>query len=681
MKFYARGGGTRTFSAFNPGTRTFGFEQYDQSQLKRTSTNSYEMIQLDGSKLVFTNSESTKEALEGSVWYDYGQGFGTSFPGTTSRPVKIGRVRQVIDEKGQVSQFTYNRDNTLNSVAYVNSTVPTPGVGYTYDPNYSRRLSMTDGTGTTLYSYNPVTTTPALGANQLASMNGPFPNDTITYEYDELGRRISTAINGVAMRMNYDAAGRVVSETNALGTFTYDHDGASGRLLTNVFPNGLTVDRGYGGNLEDRELQRITHKVGATPISEFLHGRDHLADRITTWSQQVGATPPSLHAFGYDSADQLISASVTNSGNLINTFAYSYDPTGNRLTEQVGASNYTATYNALNQLGTSTAPGATRTNEWDAKDRLVAVNAGNHRTEFTYDGQSRMVAIRQLTNGSETSFRRLVWCDNNICEERDAAGGVTKRFYSQGMKVESGLSGSNYLYTHDHLGSIRELTDAGGNVRARYSYDPFGSRIRVAGDMEADFGFAGMFWVTEAGLVGTRFRPYDPERGRWLSRDPLPKAEIQEGPNLYAYAGNNPVNVIDPLGLAGMNCCESERDSLDHYRQVCPQALREAARKCAFASQKTPEIAAEKCAEAYQNAAYNCQIAQTLVDSAAKKYFDCMAKSTCDLDLDSCPKSEPDPDVPRCSDPQLFLVFTLGVPAKLGFRAFGGGLCGGKCRP
>ena len=65
------------------------------------------------------------------------------------------RVRQVIDEKQQVTQFTYNRDDTLKSIAYANTAVPTPGVSYTYDPNYRRVVSMTDGTGTTLYSYNP----------------------------------------------------------------------------------------------------------------------------------------------------------------------------------------------------------------------------------------------------------------------------------------------------------------------------------------------------------------------------------------------------------------------------------------------------------------------------------------------------------------------------------------------
>lgn len=545
------------------------------------------------------------------------------------------RLRQVIDEKQQVTQFTYNRDDTLKSTAYLSAVVPTPGVSYTYDPNYNRRTSMTDGTGTTTYSYNPVAAIPTLGANQMASVDGPLPNDTITYEFDELGRRVSKAINGVAMRMNYDAAGRVSSETNALGTFTYAYDGATGRVLTNVFPNGLIVERGYGGNLEDFELNRITHKVGATPISEFLFGRDHLADRITTWSQQVGAAPPSLHTFGYDAANQLLSATVTNSGSLINTFGYSYDPLGNRLTEQAGTTNHTATYNSLNQLSTTTAPSTTRTNEWDAKDRLVAVNVGDQRTEFAYDGMGRMVSIRHLTNGVEASFRRFVWCDNDICEERNAAGSITKRFYQQGMKRETGPNIGSYFYTRDHLGSIRELTDGGGNVRARYEYDPYGRRVRTTGDAEADFGFAGTFRAAEVNLCLTPFRAYEPELGRWLSRDPLSNAEVEEGPNLYAYVENNPINLIDPLGL---RCCDPEFYAYDRaardYDRDCPRAREVAELECKLAKAQNPKNAkkaAQICSQAKQKASDLCDSLKKVELKAHKTWRECVDRKCPDV--------------------------------------------------
>jgi RHS repeat-associated protein len=459
------------------------------------------------------------------------------------------RVKHVIDEKEQVTLFDWNRDDTLNSINYANDAVETPPVGFSYDPNYERVTAMTDGTGVTVYSYYPITSTPSLGAGALASVNGPLPNDTITYGYDELGRAVSRAINGVGTAMSFDAAWRIASITNSLGSFAYAYDGSSARLVSRTLPNGQIQELSYGNLLQDFLFQRITHRIGATPISEFLYGHDVAANRIATWSQQAGAQAPSLHTFGYDAANQLLTATVTNAGNLISTFIYSYDPAANRLTEQVSSSNYTATYNALNQISTSTS-GVTRTNEWDAQDRLVAVNIGNQRTEFTYDGLSRRVSIRHLTNGVEVTFRRFVWCDGEICEERNAAGSVTKRFFPQGMKVETGPNAGNYFYTRDHLGSIRELTDSAGNVRVRYAYDPYGRRTKLSGDMEADFGFAGMFWSGQASLSLTRFRAYDAELGRWLSRDPLPEAEMLQGPNLYAYVGNNPNNLVDPLGLA-----------------------------------------------------------------------------------------------------------------------------------
>ena len=458
------------------------------------------------------------------------------------------RLRLKIDEKQQITQFSWNRDDTLRSVTYNNATIPTPSVSFTYGPDYERVTSMTDGTGTTRYSYHPIADTPTLGAGALASLDGPLADDTITFDYDELGRVAHRTINGVESEMSFDAAGRLVGLNNVLGAFSYAYDGPSGRVISNSFPNGQVTERSFGNTFQDLLLQRITHTVGTTPISEFLYGHDVPRGSITTWSQQDAAQPPSLHTFSYDAVNQLLSDSVTNAGIQVNSSAYTYDPAGNRLSEQIGSSNYTATYNGLNEIGTTTS-GATRTNEWDALNRLVAVNMGNQRTEFSYDGASRMVAIRKLVNASEVSFRRLVWCGNQICEERDAAGTVTKRFLPQGMKVESGPSAGDYFYTRDHLGSIRELTDGNGNVRARYSYDPYGRRTKVTGDLESDFGFAGMFWAAEANLAITHYRAYDPELGRWLSRDPLGHAEMRQGQNVYAYVLNNPISRIDPEGL------------------------------------------------------------------------------------------------------------------------------------
>jgi RHS repeat-associated protein len=461
------------------------------------------------------------------------------------------RLKQVVDESLQIENFSYNLDDTLASISYVNCTIPTPSVNYIYDPNYQRVTSRSDGAGTTLYSYNPITTPPALGSGLLASVTGPLTNALITYSYDELGRPVHRTVNGVDSAVTFDAAGRAASLSNALGSFICSYDGSSDRLLSQSSPNGLTEAKSYGNNLQDFQLQQITHTIGATPISQFVYGRDVPANQITSWSQQPGAQAPSIFGFGYDAANQLLSATVTNSGVLVNTYAYSYDLTGNRLSEQVGSSTYNTTYNALNQLNATSASVGSRSNEWDGAHRLVAVNLGNQRAEFTYDGKSRLVGIRQLQSGVEVSHRFLLWIGGQISEEHDTNGTVTKRFFAQGVKLLTGTNAGSYLYTRDHLGSIRELTDSSGNVRARYSYDPFGRRTKVSGDLDADFGFAGMFWSSEANLSFTHFRAYDPGLGRWLSRDPLKDSEVMEGPNLYSYVANDPAAVTDPLGLFG----------------------------------------------------------------------------------------------------------------------------------
>jgi RHS repeat-associated protein len=95
------------------------------------------------------------------------------------------------------------------------------------------------------------------------------------------------------------------------------------------------------------------------------------------------------------------------------------------------------------------------------------------------------------------------------------------------------------------LGSVREVLDATGTLRARYDYDAWGQRTKLSGDLDADFGFTGHLHHKETGLILTHYRAYDPRLGRWLSRDPIAE---NGGINLYGYVGNNPINAFDPTG-------------------------------------------------------------------------------------------------------------------------------------
>jgi RHS repeat-associated protein len=198
------------------------------------------------------------------------------------------------------------------------------------------------------------------------------------------------------------------------------------------------------------------------------------------------------------------------------------------------------------------------------------------------------------------------------------------------MQIVSGADAGRYFYTRDHLGSIRELIDTSGSVRARYSYDPYGRRTKLTGDLDADFGFAGMFWSPEAALSLARFRAYDPQTGRWLSRDPLRKAEEREGPNLYAYVRNNPVNLNDPLGLAPDECCALPRQALDgRMGGDCIVAQKRALQICAFAQKETPGVAAAECVAQLNSAADWCTFAASQLLNAETEYLECVISAGC----------------------------------------------------
>ena len=118
----------------------------------------------------------------------------------------VGRLTTVTDPKDQVTTYTYALDEAVLSTVWTNAQIATPSVTYTYDTTYARVATMVDGTGTTAYAYKPAG---GVGAGQVASVDGPLSNDTITYDYDELGRVVTRAINGSAntVAWAFDALG------------------------------------------------------------------------------------------------------------------------------------------------------------------------------------------------------------------------------------------------------------------------------------------------------------------------------------------------------------------------------------------------------------------------------------------------------------------------------------------
>jgi RHS repeat-associated protein len=106
-----------------------------------------------------------------------------------------------------------------------------------------------------------------------------------------------------------------------------------------------------------------------------------------------------------------------------------------------------------------------------------------------------------------------------------------------------------YRVISDHLGSVRLVVNASdGTIMQRMRYDEYGQVLEDTNPGSQPFGYAGGLYDSATGLVRFGARDYDPEIGRWLAKDPIGFEGKQL--NLYAYVGGNPINAIDPFGLA-----------------------------------------------------------------------------------------------------------------------------------
>jgi YD repeat-containing protein len=186
VKYYLPGGGTRTFTGFNPGTQTFAFEQYDQTRLTRTGPASYELVAPDGSKLVFAQSDGAAG---------------------TSRKVFL---TQVADPHGNAVTLGY--DGSL------------------------RLVSLTDAIGqvTTLAYEHP---TDPLKITRVTDPFGRFA----TFDYDGLGRLTRvTDVLGLTSQFAYEATSDFITAlVTPYGTNTFTRGGTgTTRWLETLYPDG-----------------------------------------------------------------------------------------------------------------------------------------------------------------------------------------------------------------------------------------------------------------------------------------------------------------------------------------------------------------------------------------------------------------------------------------------------------
>ncbi len=182
-------------------------------------------------------------------------------------------------------------------------------------------------------------------------------------------------------------------------------------------------------------------------------------------------------------------------------------------------------------------------------NRLITVTAPGLTWSTTYNGDG--ARLRQTVNpangsgagGVETAYTLDLAAPLVTVLAQQEAGGKKQYVYGQGDSPLAGYDGTawTYLSGRDGINSVRQETDASGNVLAVRGFDPYG--VPLSGNAGQPFGYTGEVWDASTQLVFLRARYYTPTTGRFVQADP---SQLEY--NLYLYTEANPVTFTDPAG-------------------------------------------------------------------------------------------------------------------------------------
>jgi RHS repeat-associated protein len=401
---------------------------------------------------------------------------------------------------------------------------------------------------------------------------------TTYYSYDDLNRVSAlTDSQSQATSYAYDAAGNLINVTypnSAEAVYTHNE---LNRLTSLINKNGLTVISSYqyaynAAGLRTKatfnngdyiiytydKLSRLLKEYRRNQSRKLLYSieytYDALGNRLTQSINIVDANfkiadlpTKSNLVYAYNAANQLINLKVYEvmgrDAVLNNETNYSYDANGNLIQEDStqGITDYV--YDYENRLTSVTTPSANASYAYDGEGKKISQVEDGLAANFLYDGMS-VILERDSSNQTAASYTRGLFYPGGI-------GGIISC---------ASVGGSSY-YSYDGLGSVTNLTDSSGLVTQSYTYDAFGNILKQSGAATDPYKFQTKE-NSSIGLVYFGTRWYNPIIGRWLTPDP---AGMIDGPNLYVYLNNNPVNLVDPWGLCKEEKIEEEIGLVEDY--------------------------------------------------------------------------------------------------------------------
>jgi RHS repeat-associated protein len=447
-----------------------------------------------------------------------------------------GNLKKTEDALGRTVSYAYDAADRLKEVNY--SEEATQDITFKYDKD-GNVTEMTDGTGTTTKVYDQLDrlTEVTNGAKEL-----------VKYKYD-LGDEVTelTYPNGEVVKHTFDNVGRLEKVTDWLGketTFGYNRDS---QVKAMTFPATTTNVDGYAYNKAD-QLTEVSMKKGTSVLASMAYTRDKLGQIEKT--VETGFPEEPEVKYEYDTVNRLTKSNGTTFGydaannvTKISSATYTYDKADQIAT----ASNATFEFNKLGRRVKETPTGGTASPYvYDQAGNLISTSGAGIENTFKYDGTGL-----RTTETRGASTYHMAW---------DVASGLPLLLRSGndyyiygpgGLPIEQINSGSATYLHHDQLGSIRVLTNSGGEVTGTYRYGPNGAVWKRTGTTTSKMGFAGQLRMsTEHQLIFLRARTYDPVTAQFLTPDPLGAISG----DTYAYAGDNPVNASDPTGLIAEAC-------------------------------------------------------------------------------------------------------------------------------
>lgn len=515
--------------------------------------------------------------------------------GTTVRTFDAdGNLKTSKDARGITTSYTYDELNRVTRIDYAGW----PSTTFEYDTGSAGaigRLSrMTDESGETRYSYDPIGR--LLAKAQLVNSPSQSPIQlNVGYEYGSTGYAHGkvtsiTYPSGNRIAVDYDHSGRARSLT-----LMPANGGAPIPLLSHIsyLPLGQVKswvwgnDTGTNPNAYAREFD-LTGRVIRYPLGLVSAGGANRTltydpvGRIARAEHKKGIEPdspavPELdQTYGYDELGRLTMFSANGA-----VQRYSYDANGNRTTLAFGGTIYAnAIHDFSNKLLSTTGPLPQKTNTFDAagnlisdgtmtftyspRGRLQIAHTGGLSFDYLYNGLGQRV--RKSDSSAPIAARGQYFAydeQQHLLGQYDAAGAALEETAYLGdtpvavLKnagaASNGIAQVYFVYA-DHLETPRVIARFSDNkiVWRWDSSDPFGLSPPIdtsEGGVPFNYNrrFPGQYYDSETNLHYNHYRDYDPQTGRYVQSDPI---GLNGGINSYLYVGADPVSHSDSTGEA-----------------------------------------------------------------------------------------------------------------------------------